>query len=103
MKGGQYLLNLVDFFCVSFLIYVLGITELITFGWIYGIKRICKDIEFMLGSKSNLYWRISWGVIAPFLMIVIFIYELVTMTPLKYKDYIYPDGFYGIHIFILFN
>lgn len=94
-QGGQYLLTLVDHFCVSFLIYVMAIAELITFCWIYGIKRLCRDVEFMLGIKSNWYWRISWGIIAPVLMITIFVYELITMVPIQYNGYIYPDEFYG--------
>lgn len=94
-QGGQYILTLVDYFCVSFLIYVLAIAELITFCWIYGIKRLCRDVEFMLGIKSNWYWRISWGIIAPVLMIVIFVYELIMFKPTHYNGYIYPDRFYG--------
>lgn len=94
-QAGQYLVNLVDYFCVSFLIYIMAIAELIAFGWIYGIKRLCRDIEFMLGTKTNVYWRISWGVIAPVLMIGIFINELITMKPLEYRQRVYPDHYYG--------
>ena len=38
--GGQYILNLLDFFGASFVGFVLAITELIAIGWIYGIVRI---------------------------------------------------------------
>lgn len=95
LQAGQYLVTLVDYFCVSFLIYIMAIAELIAFGWIYGIKRLCCDIEFMLGTKTNVYWRISWGVIAPVLMIGIFLNELITMTSLQYRETFYPDEYYG--------
>lgn len=51
---------LVDFFGASFVVFVLAIAELIAIGWIYGIPRFCKDTEFMLGFRPNLYWRICW-------------------------------------------
>ena len=60
LKGGQFILNLVDFYGASFVVFVLGIAELITIGWIYGVTRFCKDIEFMLGFRPNIYWRLCW-------------------------------------------
>lgn len=35
--GGQFILNLIDFFGASFIALVLAIAELIAVGWIYGI------------------------------------------------------------------
>lgn len=34
--GGQYLLNMIDFYGVSFVALVLAIFELLAVGWIYG-------------------------------------------------------------------
>lgn len=96
MQGGQYLVTLVDFFCVSFLIYVMAIAQLITFGWIYGVRRIFRDVEFMLNRKPMLYWRISWGIITPVLMVLIFVYALATWTPLQYNNQEYSVGISGM-------
>ena len=49
-----------DYYGASFVAFVLAIAELITFGWIYGVPRFCKDTEFMLGFRPNLYWRLCW-------------------------------------------
>lgn len=93
-QGGQYLLNMVDYFGVSMVIYVLAIAELITFGWIYGVSRICKDTEFMLGIKTSWYWRICWGVVTPLMMISILIYQIIKYEPLTYNGIPYPTMYY---------
>lgn len=95
LQGGQYMVTLVDFFCMSFLIFLMAIAQLITFGWIYGIGRICSDVEFMLKRQPHVCWRISWGIVTPVMMILIFIYSLVTWTPLKYNQQEYSVGMSG--------
>lgn len=88
--GGQYMLTLVDFFGASMIALVLGIAELYTLGWIYGTDRLCKDIEFMLGRKVGLYWRLCWGIFTPLIMTIIMIYFYATYEPLTYNDQTFP-------------
>ncbi|KRG02916.1 sodium-dependent nutrient amino acid transporter 1 isoform X2 [Drosophila mojavensis] len=94
--GGQYMLTLVDFFGASMIALVLGIAELYTIGWIYGTDRLCKDIEFMLGRKVGLYWRLCWGIFTPLIMTIILIYFYATYEPLIYNNQAYPAWAYGI-------
>ncbi|XP_017855353.1 sodium-dependent nutrient amino acid transporter 1 isoform X3 [Drosophila busckii] len=94
--GGQYMLTLVDFFGASMIALVLGIAELYTIGWIYGTDRLCKDIEFMLGRKVGLYWRLCWGVFTPLIMTIILIYFYATYEPITYNDQLFPTWAYGI-------
>lgn len=89
------MLRLVDFFGASFIAFLLGIAELVTFGWIYGVNRICLDIEFMLGKKTGWYWRVCWAIITPALMMAIFAYNLATYEPLTYKGHEYPHLAYS--------
>lgn len=84
--GGQFLINLLDFYGASFVALILAIVELTTVSWIYGVDRFCKDIEFMLGRKTGLYWRICWKFITPTIMIGILGYFVVTWKPLTYQD-----------------
>ncbi|KAG4078938.1 hypothetical protein HA402_010890 [Bradysia odoriphaga] len=93
--GGQFVLNLVDFFGASFTAYILAIAELIAFGWIYGVNRICQDTVFMTGKNPGLYWRICWGFLTPLLMVAILLYTFFTYQPLKYHDSYYPDTAYA--------
>ncbi|XP_047995406.1 sodium-dependent nutrient amino acid transporter 1-like [Leguminivora glycinivorella] len=76
--GGQWVLELVDHFGGTFLILFTGIAEIVGVIWIYGLENLCLDIEFMLGLKTSVYWRWCWGIIAPAMMIIVFIYALVT-------------------------
>ncbi|KAK6643313.1 hypothetical protein RUM43_004818 [Polyplax serrata] len=93
--GGQYMLNLVDYFAVSFNIFILASIEVIGISWIYGLENLCNDVEFMLKIKVGIYWRICWGIFTPITMIVILVYSLVIASPLTYGDYVYPDVAYG--------
>ncbi|ETN63077.1 sodium-dependent nutrient amino acid transporter 8 [Anopheles darlingi] len=94
--GGQYILKLVDYYGASSIALVLAIAELIAIGWVYGVDRLCKDTEFMLGHRPNLYWRLCWRWITPALMLIILIYNLITLEPLMYKQYVYPTIAYDI-------
>lgn len=73
----------------------MAIAELATISWIYGTKRLCRDIEFMLGIKTGWYWRTCWTIVAPGIMIVVLIYQLFTMEPLKYNGKEYPTKYAG--------
>jgi len=90
--GGQFILNLVDFFGGTFVIYVAAILEITGVVWWYGLHKIAIDSLYMLDRKLNPYWRIMWGVITPVMLIVIFIYFVVTIERLTYGDYEYPDS-----------
>lgn len=56
-----------------------------------GLDNFCNDVEFMLKGRVNPYWRITWGIITPVFLIVIFVYFLATMQRLTYGDVDYPD------------
>lgn len=93
--GSQYLLDFLDFYGASFVALVLAVFEVFTFSWIYGVGRICRDIEFMLGIKTGLYWRVCWGFITPVMLVAILIYHIASYRPFTFQGYVYPDGMYG--------
>ncbi|CAK1547194.1 unnamed protein product [Leptosia nina] len=89
--GGQFILELIDHYGGTFLVLFCGIVEAVGVFWIYGLENLCLDIEFMLGIKTSIYWRFCWGVITPAMMIVVFVYALVTVEALKFGGwYSYP-------------
>ncbi|XP_031631151.1 sodium-dependent nutrient amino acid transporter 1-like [Contarinia nasturtii] len=94
--GGQFILNLVDFFGASFIVFILAIAEMVAVCWIYGVDRLCRDAEFMINRNPGRYWRTCWGILTPLIMIVILIYTLISYKPLKYKDQLYPPTAYAI-------
>lgn len=93
--GGQYLINLLDFYGASFVALVLAIVELLTVSWIYGVDRFCRDIEFMLGRKTGVYWRVCWGIITPLMMIGILTYFILKWKPLNYQGYEYKTSMHS--------
>ncbi|XP_033250839.1 sodium-dependent nutrient amino acid transporter 1-like isoform X2 [Drosophila miranda] len=88
--GGQFILNLVDFYVVSFTALILAIGELVAVAWVYGVHRFCADIKFMMGIETGWYWRLCWLFITPGLMAAVLVYMLLDMSPLTYKGVAYP-------------
>ncbi|XP_065073601.1 sodium-dependent nutrient amino acid transporter 1-like [Ochlerotatus camptorhynchus] len=73
--GGLNVLDVIDYYGVTFPTLTLIILEVITFCWIYGVNRICVDIKFMLGIKTGIFWRVCWGFLTLFIIVAIFILE----------------------------
>ena len=88
--GGSFMLNLVDYYGVQFITYILAIGELIAVAWMYGVNNLCRDAFFMLKLKPNWYWKACWTVIAPIMMMVIFMYSMVTLQPMTMGGIEYP-------------
>ncbi|CAG9133366.1 unnamed protein product [Plutella xylostella] len=100
--GGQYILELVDYYGGTFLVLFGAIAEIVGVFWIYGLQNICLDIEFMLGIKTSVYWRFCWGIITPLMMIAVFIYALISFEALVFgEDYVYPTAGYVAGYMIL--
>ncbi|XP_062539239.1 sodium-dependent nutrient amino acid transporter 1 isoform X1 [Armigeres subalbatus] len=89
--GGQWILELVDHYGGTFLIYVLAIFEMVAIFWVYGLGNWCYDLEFMVQRRVGLYWRLCWGLITPLFMIAVFIYSLVEYKWPTYSGQQYPD------------
>lgn len=98
--GGQWILDLVDFFGASFVIYVMATTEIIGIVWFYGLNNICRDIEFMLGDKIGkvgFYWRFCWGFFIPVVLIAVLIHSLIGIKDgILYDGKPYPTGALGM-------
>lgn len=90
--GGQFIINLVDFYGASFVALVFAIVELMTVSWVYGVDRFCRDIEFMLGRRTGIYWRFCWKFVTPTIMISIFVYFVLTWKPITYHDLEYSTS-----------
>lgn len=93
------MLELVDHYGATFIAFNLVIFELGTFCYIYGVERICNDIEFMLGFRPNLYWRICWKYLTPGTTAFLVVYY-----HLKSKSDVaeYPLGAHLFGIFLTF-
>jgi len=90
--GGQFVLDVVDFFGGGFIIFVMAVIETVAICWIYGLKRFLKDVEFMIGIRLGVYWHFTWGVFIPVSLIAIFIYSLFEFPVFKEGTYIFPQS-----------
>lgn len=89
------MLNLMDHFGGTLIVFPLAILEVIAVFWVYGLESFCWDIEFMNGKPVGAYWRICWGIITPILMITVFIYSALSIKPLTYSKLNYPTEYIG--------
>jgi solute carrier family 6 amino acid transporter-like protein 5/7/9/14 len=85
------MLTLVDNFGGNFTIYVLATLEVIGIAWVYGLTNICHDIEFMLQIKIGWFWRFTWGIFVPVVLVVILVYSLAISKPLTHNNVAFPD------------
>jgi len=94
-QGGQWFIMLIDYYGGTFVAIIVGILEIATIFWMYGLLNFLNDVEFMLGNRLGAYWRACWLVITPVLMIIILIYTCATYEPLMYDSKRFPDYAYG--------
>jgi len=88
--GGQWVLDLVDHFGGTFVIFALVIVEIIAICWIYNIENLSIDLQFMTKRIVTIYWRTNWTFLTPIFMSVIFVYYLVKLENPKYSGWEYP-------------
>jgi len=90
-KGGMYVFQLFDAYSASgsALLWV-SLFQSIAIGWIYGGKRFYDDMEDMLGFRINPWVRWCWAFFTPVFCLAVFIFSLVTYSPLTYDEYEYP-------------
>ncbi|KAL7022824.1 hypothetical protein ACKWTF_012396 [Chironomus riparius] len=88
--GGQSVLGLVDHYGATFIAFILALFEIISFCHIYGVKRICKHLEFMLGFQPSAYWKICWYAVTPLIMGAIVVYSLAFYEPPTDNGQDYP-------------
>ncbi|XP_050737440.1 sodium-dependent nutrient amino acid transporter 1-like [Eriocheir sinensis] len=89
--GGQQILELVDFFGGSFIIFFLVIIEVTSIMYIYGCKNLFRDMRFMLGFDIDLLTKVCWVAVTPLLLIVIFVYTIIVFQVPTYNGAPFPD------------
>ncbi|KAJ8335114.1 hypothetical protein SKAU_G00407530 [Synaphobranchus kaupii] len=77
-RSGNYWLALFDSFAGSIPLLVIAFCEMMAVIYLYGVDRFNEDIEFMIGHKPNMFWQVTWRVVSPLIMLVIFLFYFVT-------------------------
>ncbi|XP_053384842.1 sodium- and chloride-dependent glycine transporter 1-like [Mercenaria mercenaria] len=89
-NGGMWLLNLVDYSVSGFPLLFVGLLECIALCWIYHFDRFAEDIEMMLGNKPNLFWKICWKFVTPFIIAVVILMNVIFWKEPDLDDVTYP-------------
>lgn len=96
-RGGQYIFEIVDRFGGSTTLTFIGLVEVISLAYIYGYSRFSDDVYFMLNRRLGWYWKVTWTVTSPLVLLVIFIFSMLDQNePVKYGSYEYPPWAIGI-------
>ncbi|XP_046355115.2 sodium- and chloride-dependent glycine transporter 2-like isoform X1 [Haliotis rufescens] len=95
-KGGIYMLTLMDWYCASYNLMLVALTEIICIMYVYGVKQFMEDIKMMLGHRPNPYWVVTWAFLTPLSLLFIVIMSATQYTPANYGDYRYPPWAEGI-------
>ncbi|XP_031432142.1 sodium-dependent neutral amino acid transporter B(0)AT3-like [Clupea harengus] len=77
LGSGNYWLEIFNSYVGSLPLLVIAFFEITAVVFIYGINRFNDDIEWMTGRRPNLYWQVTWRVISPLMLLVVFLAYIV--------------------------
>ncbi|XP_077362772.1 sodium-dependent neutral amino acid transporter B(0)AT1-like [Festucalex cinctus] len=80
LHSGLYWIALFDKFAGSVPLLTVGLFEMISVAYIYGIDRFNEDVEFMTGHKPSIFWQVMWRFVSPLIVLLILIFYLITQA-----------------------
>ncbi|KRY35616.1 Sodium-dependent serotonin transporter [Trichinella spiralis] len=90
-EGGNYLIEYLDHYAVSYPVLIVVMAETVTISYIYGIKQFADDVEEMLGVKPSRFLKLCWLIVCPAIVSMILIFATVQLKPLTLNNYEYPE------------
>ena len=90
-QGGVYVFQLMDFYSASGMpLLWICFWETIALSWVFGAARFREAIKEMTGIRPPYIFYLCWRFLAPAVMMGVFVFYLVSYSPVKYGDYEYP-------------
>ncbi|GFO07012.1 coiled-coil domain-containing protein 113-like [Plakobranchus ocellatus] len=89
LGSGSYWVALFDTFAGSFPLIIVALGECLAVGWVFGVNRFANEIQYMIGSRPGLYWKIAWKYIAPATIMSLLMGTLILQfsKPITYSAY----------------
>ncbi|XP_059141513.1 sodium- and chloride-dependent glycine transporter 1-like [Physella acuta] len=89
-SGGMQLLTLVDSSVSGFPLLFVGLIECVAINWVYGFNNFWSDIQMMVGKKSKIYWKVTWLVVSPIVLLLTILVNIIFYTEPSYNGQLYP-------------
>lgn len=90
-KGGIYVFELVNYYSSGISLMYLAFFECIAICWFYGANNLAKNIKEMTGVRPFYFFDACWWVLAPLLIIIMWVLTWKGYAKPKVGDYIYPE------------
>ncbi|XP_069130755.1 sodium- and chloride-dependent glycine transporter 1-like isoform X2 [Argopecten irradians] len=90
-QGGIYVLQIIDWYCASFSLMLISLTEVLVIAYVYKTERFMSDIEFMIGFRPHRIWIYLWKFVTPALIVFIWLFSVITLGPVTYDGRSYPQ------------
>ncbi|CAG0879032.1 unnamed protein product [Darwinula stevensoni] len=108
--GGIYLFQVFDYYSASGLVLLfLCMLEAITIGWVYGSRKMSRDIHRMVGVTSawrralDIWLRACFTLFTPLLSFAVLMFTIVEFGPLKMGEYVFPAWGNGLGWFFILS
>lgn len=69
-QGGIYLFQIIDYYTSTWSVIYIAFFEVIAVSWMYGANRMVQDIHRITGTKPMWFFKFSWYVTTPLLLMV---------------------------------
>ncbi|XP_059911232.1 sodium-dependent neutral amino acid transporter B(0)AT3-like [Gadus macrocephalus] len=77
LGSGNYWLEIFNTYVGSLPLLIIAFFEMTAVTYVYGIKRFSDDIEWMTGRRPNLYWQVTWRLLSPLMLLMVFLAYIV--------------------------
>ncbi|XP_032717725.1 inactive sodium-dependent neutral amino acid transporter B(0)AT3 [Lontra canadensis] len=87
LQSGSYWLRVFDNYAAPLNLIIFAFFEVVGVAYVYGMPQFSDDIACMTGRRPGLYWRVTWKVVSPLLLLTIFVAYIAVLawTPLSYR------------------
>ncbi|XP_038054203.1 sodium- and chloride-dependent creatine transporter 1-like isoform X2 [Patiria miniata] len=89
-NGGMYVFKLYDHYSASYPLFLIGAVEAAVIAWVYGANRFYDNLEYMIGYRPFIWFKICWQFLIPLVALGILVFALVKHEPMEYNGYSYP-------------
>ncbi|KAK3084341.1 hypothetical protein FSP39_011857 [Pinctada imbricata] len=89
-QGGYYFFSLIDHYAAAVSLMYLAFFEVIAITWIYGARRLGRNVKEMNGSPPNVFFIVCWYFISPVFIFGIWMFSMIQYRVFTLDDYKYP-------------